>query len=185
MTLQANEIVGSTKGASLQGIRWDIATLIAVAAVWLVWTGFAVTTQGTWLDETNYIVRAWWYISGLEAPYGETDATRYVPLHFLALGFWQSLFGHGVITSRLWSVFLTGINICLLATLIRRLRGTWWAVAFAVLIFAFSEESTFYFSSATPYSLVVFLQLCAVSVVIDIERGRIWLRAIVLGFRLN
>jgi hypothetical protein len=185
LTLQGKEIDGLKRDASLQGIRWDIATLVAVAAVWLVWTAFAVTTQGTWLDETNYIVRAWWYVSGLESPYGATDATRYVPLHFLALGFWQSLFGHDVVTSRLWSVFLTGISICLLATLIRRLRGTWWAAAFAILIFVLSEESTFYFSSATPYALVVFLQLCALNVVINIERGRIWLRAIVLGVLLT
>jgi hypothetical protein len=185
LTLQANEIDRSTKAALLQGIRWDVATLVAVVAAWLLWTGFAIATQGTWLDETNYIVRAWWYISGLEAPYSETDATRYVPLYFFALGFWQSLFGHDVITSRLLSVFLTGINICLLAALIRRLRGSLWAVAFAALIFAFSEEGTFYFSSATPYALVVLLQLCALNMVIDIERGRIWLRAIMLSILLT
>ena len=140
---------------------------------------------GNWLDETNYLVRAWWYISGLEVPYGETDAVRYVPLHFLALGFWQSLFGHDVITSRLWSVLLTGLNICLLIALILRLGGMWWAAAFAVLIFVVSEESTFYFSSATPYALVVFLQLGALNIVIDIERGRLWLRSVMLGILLT
>ncbi len=185
LTLQANEIDGLVKATSLQGSRWDIATLVAVVAAWLVWTSFAVVTQGTWLDETNYIVRAWWYISGLEVPYGETDAVRYVPLHFLTLGFWQSLFGHDVITSRLWSVFLTGFNICLLIALIRRLGGMWWAAAFAVLIFAFSEESTFYFSSATPYALVVFLQLGALNIVIDTESGRLWLRSVMLGILLT
>lgn len=185
LTPQANKVGGVTKATPPEGLRWDIVTLVAVVAAWLVWAGFAAITQGTWLDETNYIVRAWWYVSGLEAPYGETDAVRYVPLHFLALGFWQSLFGHDVITSRLWSVVLTGFNICLLIALIRRLGGVWWAAAFAVLIFVFSEESTFYFSSATPYAFVVFLQLSALNVVIDIERGLIWPRSVMLGVLLT
>ena len=185
LTKPSNKIDGPDNAASPQSVRWDVATLVAIVAAWMVWTGFAVVIQGTWLDETNYIVRAWWYISGLEVPYGETDATRYVPLHFFALGLWQLLFGHDIITSRLWSAFLTGINICLLAALLHRLRCTLWAVAFAVLIFAFSEESTFYFSSATPYALVVFLQLCALNLVIDIERTRLWLRAVMLGFLLT
>lgn len=185
LTPQANNVGGVTKVTPPEGLRWDIVTLVAVVAAWLVWAGFAAITQGTWLDETNYIVRAWWYVSGLEAPYGETDAVRYVPLHFLALGFWQSLFGHDVITSRLWSVVLTGFNIFLLIALIRRLGGVWWAAAFAVLIFVFSEESTFYFSSATPYALVVFLQLSALNVVIDIERSRIWSRSVMLGVLLT
>ena len=84
----------------------------------------AVLRQGTWADETDYIIKSWWYVSGAVKPYTAEDATWYQPLIFYALGAWQWIFGHGVVSARFFSLVMTGVNIGLLASLLRRLGCT-------------------------------------------------------------
>jgi hypothetical protein len=60
-------------------------------------------------------VRAWWYVGGIHEPYTPEDSTWYVPLYFFSLGVWQWLFGDDPLTSRLFSVALTAVNMALLA----------------------------------------------------------------------
>jgi len=150
--------------------RADFLFLGAVLLAWAAWTYFSVTRQGTWLDETTYVIKAWWYITGTVTPYSAKDSTNYLPLHYFALGAWQTLFGNDLVTSRLWSTFLTAVNMGLLAFLLRRLGCGVWPIAIALLVFAVNEESTFYFSSTTPYALAVLLQLAALHGLIGLDR---------------
>jgi hypothetical protein len=47
---------------------------------------------------------------------------------------------------------ITAVNIGLLAGLLRRLGCTVWPIAFAIVVFALTEDSIFYFDSARPYA---------------------------------
>lgn len=150
--------------------RVDIAFLGAILLAWAAWSFFSVTRQGTWLDETTYVIKSWWYITGVVTPYSAKDSTGYLPLHYYAVGMWQSLFGNDIVASRLWSTFLTAINIALIAFLLRRFGCSVWTIAIAIMVFALNEESMFYFSSVTPYALAVCLQLVCLHFLIDLDQ---------------
>src|SRR6201995_3679652 len=146
-----------------------IGVLLAVLVCWFVLSVTAVRWQGSWLDETNYILKSWWYVSGTVKPYSAEDATWYQPLFFYALGSWQWIFGHGVISARTFSLVVTAINIGLVASLLHRLGCTVWPIAFAVVVFALNEDSIFYFNSATQFAAFVCLQLVALHLLLQMN----------------
>ncbi len=156
------------------------AFLVAAVLGWLALSVIAVMRQGTWADETNYIIKSWWYVSGTVKPYTAEDATWYQPLIFYTIGAWQWIAGHGVVASRLLTLLITGGNIALLAWLLRRLDCGVWPTAAAVVIFALTEDSIFYFSSASPYALAISLQLATFHLLLSMNRSAS--PRVVLGF---
>jgi hypothetical protein len=97
------------------------------------------------------------------------------------LGAWQWIFGHGIVSSRLLSVLITAVNIGLLAHLLHRLGCTLWPIAFAIVVFALTEDSIFYFSTATPYAYAVCLQLVALHLLLGMQKQAGFTIAIALG----
>jgi hypothetical protein len=158
-----------------------IGVLLAVLICWIALSIAAVRWQGTWLDETNYILKSWWYVSGAVKPYSAEDATWYQPLFFYALGGWQWIFGHGVISARTFSLVVTAINIALVASLLHRLGCTVWPIAFAVVVFALNEDSIFYFNSATQFAAFVCLQLITLHLLLLMNRSASVAVALALG----
>jgi hypothetical protein len=158
-----------------------IGVLAAILTGWIVLSVFAVMRQGTWADEAGYIIKSWWYVSGAVKPYTAEDATWYQPLIFYALGAWQWIFGHGVVSSRALSLVITAINIGLLAGLLRRLGCTVWPIAFAIVVFALTEDSIFYFDSATPYAYAVCLQLAALHLLLGMKKSTSFVVAMAFG----
>ena len=158
-----------------------IGVLLAVLICWIALSITAVRWQGTWLDETNYILKSWWYVSGAVKPYSAEDATWYQPLFFYALGSWQWIFGHGVISARTFSLVVTAINIGLVASLLHRLGCTVWPIAFAVVVFALNEDSIFYFNSATQFAAFVCLQLITLHLLLLMNRSASVAVALALG----
>jgi hypothetical protein len=158
-----------------------IGVLAVILTGWIVLSVFAVTRQGTWADEAGYIIKSWWYVSGAVKPYTAEDATWYQPLIFYALGAWQWIFGHGVVSSRALSLVITAVNIGLLAGLLRRLGCTVWPIAFAIVVFALTEDSIFYFDSATPYAYAVCLQLAALHLLLGMKKSASFAVAMAFG----
>src|ERR1700736_714757 len=146
-----------------------VSVLLAILVCWIALSITAVLRQGTWADEAGYIIKSWWYISGAVKPYTAEDATWYQPLIFYVLGAWQWIFGHDIVVSRLLSVLITAVNIALLAHLLHRLGCTVWPIAFAIVVFVLSEDGIFYFSSATPSTYVVCLQLIALHLLLEMR----------------
>lgn len=168
--------------------RFQAAGSIAFVCIVLLWLGLsvlAVSRQGTWADETAYILKSWWYISGAVRPYSAEDATWYQPLIYYVIGIWQWMFGHGVIASRVVAVLFTAINIGLLAGLLRRLNCGIWPMLFAVIVFALTEDSVFYFSSATPFAFSICLQLIALHLTLSMRGKAGYAVAIALGVVLT
>jgi hypothetical protein len=158
-----------------------IGVLAAILAGWMVLSVFAVMREGTWADEAGYIIKSWWYVSGAVKPYTAEDATWYQPLIFYALGTWQWIFGHGIVSSRVLSLAITVVNIGLLAGLLRRLGCTVWPIAFAIVVFALTEDSIFYFDSATPYACAVCLQLAALHLLLGMNKRASFAVAMAFG----
>jgi hypothetical protein len=168
--------------------RFQAAGAIALAGVVLLWLGVSVVAmsrQGTWADETAYILKSWWYISGAVRPYSAEDATWYQPLIYYVIGAWQWIAGHGVAASRSVMVVITAINIGLLAGLLRRLSCGVWPIVFAIAVFALTEDSIFYFSSATPYALSICLQLIALHLMLSMRNGAGYALAVALAVVLT
>lgn len=158
-----------------------VAFLIAALAGWLALSVVAVTRQGTWADETNYILKSWWYVTGTVKPYSAEDSTWYQPLIFYAVGAWQLMAGHGIVASRLLTMLITAGNIALLAWLLRRLGCGVWPIAAAIVIFALTEDSIFYFSSVSPYGLAIGLQLAALHLLLSMDGKASLKLALALG----
>jgi hypothetical protein len=176
--------------------RFDAAgagVLLAVLVCWIALSLKAVPWQGTWPDETAYILKSWWYIDGTVKPYTAEDATWYQPLFFYALGVWQWIFGHGVVSARSLSVVVTAINIGLLAGLLQRLGCTVWPIALATVVFVLNEDSIFYFNSASPFAGFICLQLVALHLLLRMKKSASFAIAMALGavltmtylFRIN
>jgi hypothetical protein len=163
-----------------------ICILAALLAGWMALSLFAVLWQGTWPDEAGYIIKSWWYISGAVKPYTPEDATLYPPLIFYLLGPWQWIIGHhDIVSSRVLSAAIAAVNVGLLAGLLYRLGCTVWPIAFAVVVFALTEDSIFYFSSATPFSSAVCLQLAALHLLLGMEKRASFAVAIAFGVVLT
>src|ERR1700759_1608187 len=158
-----------------------IGVLLAVLICWIALSITAVRWQGTWGDETNYIRKSWWSLSGAVKPYSAEDATWYQPLFFYALGSWQWIFVHGVISARTFSLVVTSINIALVASLLHRLGCTVWPIAFAVVVFALNEDSIFYFNSAPQFTAFVCLQLITLHLLLQMNRSASVAVALALG----
>jgi hypothetical protein len=159
--------------------------LLSVLVCWMALSITAVLRQGTWADETSYIIRSWWYVSGAVKPYTAEDGTWYQPLIFYAMGAWQWIFGHGVVSARTFSLVMTGINIGLLASLLQRLGCTVWPIAFAIVVFVLNEDGIFYFNSATPYAVFICLQLIALHLLLQMKNNASFAVAIAFGVVLT
>src|SRR5882724_11931551 len=158
-----------------------IGVLAALLTCWIVLSVFAISRQGTWPDEAGYILKSLWYVSGAVKPYSAEDATWYQPLIFYVLGTWQWIFGHTIVPARLISVLITAVNIALLVGLLVRIGCSVWPIAFAVIVFALTEDSFFYFSSAAPYALAVGLQLVAFHLLFAMKQRASLALAVALG----
>jgi hypothetical protein len=162
-----------------------VALLVAALAGWLVLSVIAVMRQGTWADEVNYVLKSWWYVTGAVKPYSAEDATWYQPLIFYTVGAWQRIAGHGLVASRSLTMLITGGNIALLVWLLRRLGCGVWPISAAIVIFALTEDSVFYFSSVSPYALAIFLQLLALHLLLSMNGTASLKYALALGAALT
>jgi hypothetical protein len=160
---------------------FGVALLVAALAGWFALSVLAVTRQGTWADEVGYVLKSWWYVNGTVKPYSAEDATWYQPLIFYVTGAWQRIVGHGLVASRSLAMLITCANIALLAWLLRRLGCGVWPMSAAIVIFALTEDSIFYFSSATPFALAIFLQLAALHLVLSMNGQASTKLALTLG----
>ena len=148
---------------------FGVALLVAALVGWFVLSVVAVMRQGTWADEVGYVIKSWWYVNGTVKPYSAEDATWYQPLLFYTIGAWQRIVGHDLVASRWLTMLITGGNIALLAWLLRRFGCGAWPISAAIVIFALTEDSIFYFSSVSPYALAIFLQLAALHLLLSMN----------------
>ncbi len=143
------------------------AVLLVGAALAYGVLAFHILFNGaTSAEEVTYLIKSWWYATGVVAPYTATDATVQMPFYFYQLGFWQQLEGLGHIPARLTSIGLGVVNAALLFLICRRLTANTLAAAAAVFIFLATPASVFFFATATPTAMVSALHLGAVFLIV-------------------
>ena len=139
-----------------------VAVLILAGAVYGTIAVTSLLHGGLSFAEGANLVRSRWYVSGVIAPYTATDATWTTPLYFYLLGWWQSLVGAGINTSRALSVGLGVGNAILLFSICRRLTSNSLAAAATVLLLVATPTTAFFFALATPTATVSVLHLAAI-----------------------
>ena len=128
-----------------------------------------------WSDEIAYLVKSYWYVTDAVRPYTTTDATGSMPLYFYQLGFWQELVGVGLVAGRALSTALGAVSAVLLFSICRRLTANTTVSAAAVLVFAATPATTYYFATATPAATISTLHLAAIWLIITaLGRPRLW-----------
>ncbi len=133
---------------------------------------------GFWHDEAfslYYSQQHWGHIKHIS----EWDINP--PLYYYFLWIWQNLFGISEYAVRFSSVIFSALSAGMLFLLCARHfnRNTGWL---AILFFSICNEMYFYAHEARPYSLIIFLVLCATYVYFELLNKPGWLLAVLLGF---
>ena len=163
--------------------QWVAAGIILLIALYTygALAQKVVFDSRTWLDEVNYLIKSWWYVTGRVTPYTDQDPTWYMPLYFYELGWWQQVFGQGHLSGRLLSVLLGGLNGLLLFKICRKLTGNVVVAALAVLMFLSTPATVFYFATANPIASVSFLHLACIWLILTKAKQPNLLASIALG----
>lgn len=138
------------------------AILVAAYVLYAAMAAYGVIYGRTWVDEITYVIKSWWYVTGAERPYSDTDATWYMPFYFYQLGWAQQIFGQGHMAGRVMSAVLGAASGGLVFLICRRLALAAPIAALAVALFLLDPTTTYYFTGATPIATVAFLLLLAI-----------------------
>ena len=177
MSETANTSTGTPSGVKARrpNLLPTAVLLLGAVAAYGVLAGHTLFNGHTSAAEITYLVKSWWYASGVVAPYTATDATGQMPLFFYQLGFWQQLEGLGHIPARLPSIGFGIINGLLLFAICKRLTANTLVAAAAVFVFLATPATAFYFATATPAATVSALHLAAVWLIVtSLGKPRPW-----------
>lgn len=134
---------------------------------------FNAATLDTWLDEGNYLMKGYWYVSNQVTPYSEIDPTGYMPLFFYLVGWVQEIFGIGYAPGRALTVFFATGCLILVYLIGFKLGRTPIAGIGALILLVGHHVSLTYFATATPYAFVSFLSLLLVFILLTVESRRL------------
>jgi 4-amino-4-deoxy-L-arabinose transferase-like glycosyltransferase len=122
------------------------------------------------LDEGNYLYKGFLFVTGVIQPFQPYGVwTNKMPFAFLIPGTAQALFGPGLLTGRLFAIFLGLITLLALWWFVRREAGDWWAAA-AVGVIAVNPGVIRMYTQALSEGVVCCLLMTAVAV--GVGRGR-------------
>ncbi|NMB58027.1 MAG: hypothetical protein GYA12_02575, partial [Chloroflexi bacterium] len=122
------------------------------------------------LDEGNYLYKGYLFVTGVIRPFEPYGVwTNKMPFAFLIPGSAQALFGPGLLTGRLFAIFLGLLTLYALWHFVRRESGPWWAAA-AVAVVAVNPGVVRMYTQALSEGPVALLLMGAVAV--GVGRGR-------------
>jgi len=125
------------------------------------------------LDEGNYLYKGYLFVTGVIQPFQPYGVwTNKMPFAFLIPGAAQALFGPGLLTGRLFAIFLGLITLLALWWFVRREAGAWWAAA-AVGVIAVNPGVIRMYTQALSEGVVCCLLMTAVAVGVGRDR-RLW-----------
>jgi hypothetical protein len=129
----------------------------AGAGVYLAQSIAYAITQKSMLDEGFYLYKGLLFASGVYRPFQDYGPwTHKAPLAYLIPGYVQAWFGPGLLTGRVFAVFVSLLGLLGLWLLARRLGGSGWAAA-AVWAMALNPAILKYYAVASVEGLVACL----------------------------
>jgi hypothetical protein len=149
------------------------ASLFALISSLLLFLGQALVyihQLPSTLDEGNYLYKGFLFVTGVIQPFQPYGVwTNKMPFAFLIPGAAQAIFGPGLLTGRLFAIFLGLVTLAALWWFVRREAGLWWAAA-AVAVVAINPGVIRMYAQALSEGVVCGLLMCAVAV--GVGRGR-------------
>jgi hypothetical protein len=129
-------------------------TALGVALALLAAHGsIRIMFNGTYLDEGNFLIRAWLYQTGKVMIYADGDNPLYVPLYFKVLGWLQAVTGPSIYWPRAMSLVFALLGTILAYRLGAKLGSPAGGVLAAFLLAAY-PSFMFDFTTAVPLALV-------------------------------
>jgi hypothetical protein len=135
-------------------LRWIARGLAILGVVIYVLVALQMMdTKMSFLDEGLYLYKGILFASGTYFPFQAYGPwTNHMPLAYLIPGAVQLLFGPGLLTGRLFSIFAALLMMPGLWFVVRRFGGDWWA-ALAIWGMALSPAEIKLFTLGLPQSL--------------------------------
>jgi hypothetical protein len=125
------------------------------------------------LDEGNYLYKGLLFVTGVIHPFQPYGVwTNKMPFAFLIPGTAQAVFGPGLLTGRLFAIFLGLLTLFALWQFVRRESGLWWAAA-AVAVIAVNPGVVRMYTQALSEGVVSALLMGAVAVGVGRDR-KLW-----------
>jgi hypothetical protein len=172
-------ISSSRKALKRLANRWGkkegiaLALALAGAAVYLAFSIHFANTQRSTIDEGLYLYKGYLFAKGIYHPYQEYGPrTEYSPLSYLIPGYIQSWFGPGLLTGRIFAIFVGVFALLGLWTTARRLAGPWWA-SLVVCAVALNPAIIRFYSFGLSQGLVICLLMWMLFLVLGKDRS-IW-----------
>lgn len=125
------------------------------------------------LDEGNYLYKGLLFVTGVFQPFQPYGVwTNKMPFAFLIPGLAQAVFGPGLLTGRIFAIFLGLITLISLWWFVRREAGAWWAAA-AVAVIAINPGVVRMYAQALSEGVVSCLLMTAIAIGVGRDR-KIW-----------
>jgi hypothetical protein len=135
--------------------------------------GFNAATLDTWMDEGKYLMKGYWYLTGLIAPYSKIDPTFYMPLSFYPVASMEWLFGTGYFPGRILMILFALACLILVYLAGTRIGHSRLAGVAATALVVGHPVTLTYFATATPYAMVSCLSLALILVLLIVKSRRI------------
>lgn len=150
-----------------------MAVFIAELALFLGQSLVYMRQLPSTLDEGNYLYKGFLFVTGVIQPFQPYGVwTNKMPFAFLIPGAAQALFGPGLLTGRLFAIFLGLVTLLALWWFVRREGGPWWAAA-AVGVIAVNPGVVRMNAQALSEGVVCCLLMSAVAVGVGRDR-KLW-----------
>lgn len=155
--------------------------IFLIFGIYLIQSIIYILYLNSWLDEGNYLMKSYWYVTGRVKPYSAEDSTWYMPIYFYLLGFWQVIFGIGHYSGRILSSILGVLNMIMVIFIGKKIFNKKWKILLPLLFFVITPGAIKYFNTATPYALVTFVSLILFYIIIQQEKWNWIVYSLVIG----
>lgn len=166
---------------------WKRLVIILSIGLWITAGAYSLIFNVSYIDEAKYIIKGWLIFTGQIGYYTTSDFFyQHMPGSLLWMGLGQKLLGPSLLVGRLQS-FLIGLLV---------LGSSWWlsrqisgqtAAVMTLVLLGLSPTVTFYYSTATPQSLLVLILLLSFIFLYDglVNQSELKILLASIGFSLT
>ena len=162
--------------------NWQKIVSILSIGIWITAGIYSLIFNVSYIDEAKYIIKGWLILTGQVGYYTTSDFFyQHMPGSLLWMGLGQKFFGPSLLVGRLQSFILSLLILASSWWLSRKISGRVAGVMTLVLL-SLSPTVTFYYSTATPQSLLVLVLLlgfiCLYDGLVNQSKLKFWLASI-------
>lgn len=160
-----------------------VPLLVIIISLYLIMSFINIVFAKSWLDEGKYYMKGYWWVTGIIKPYTADDGVLYMPFTFYLFGFWQLLFGKGLIVSRVLPA-IVGLGCFYMVFKVgKELFKTNWKIKslLVIYIYVLTPMALFYTVAVGVYSVVTFISLVILYIILNDKKFNVWLFCFLVG----